>query len=340
MGKSIAIPDGDISAFQNLREFPVERPNVPSDVGGTPQQWNLVGPDAVVYRAVVQLSLCDGLRPLVACLPAACRLEFHRTSKETSMAAAPVLPHSPRSPASPPAPLSEAARILNAFIAPSKTFTDLRRNAAWWAPFLLMVVVSVAFVYVAGQKVGFRKAMENQMQSQPKAQARLENLPPDQREQQMEQGAKVTKIIAYAFPAIQLLILLFIAAVMFATFKFAAGADVSFKISLAIVMYASLPGLLRPILAVVSLLAGGNVDSFTFQNPVATNPGYFMNPADSPLLYGLDSSLDIFLMWTLIVTAIGFTCLSKVKRGTALAIVFGWWAVFTLTAAALGAAFS
>jgi hypothetical protein len=37
---------------------------------------------------------------------------------------------------------------------------------------------------------------------------------------------------------------------------------------------------------------------------------------------------------------IGFTCLSKVKRGTALAIVFGWWAVFTLTAAALGAAFS
>jgi hypothetical protein len=50
--------------------------------------------------------------------------------------------------------------------------------------------------------------------------------------------------------------------------------------------------------------------------------------------------LDIFLMWTLILTAIGFTCLSKVKRGTALAIVFGWWAGFTPTAAALGAAFS
>jgi len=111
--------------------------------------------------------------------------------------------------------------------------------------------------------------------------------------------------------------LLFIAAVMFATFKFAAGADVSFKISLAIVMYASLPGLLRAILAVVSLLAGGNVDSFTFQNPVATNPGYFMNPADSPLLYSLASSLDIFLIWTLILTAIGFTCVSKVKRGAA-----------------------
>ena len=29
------------------------------------------------------------------------------------------------------APLSEPARIVNTFIAPSKTFTDLRRSAAW-----------------------------------------------------------------------------------------------------------------------------------------------------------------------------------------------------------------
>jgi hypothetical protein len=50
--------------------------------------------------------------------------------------------------------------------------------------------------------------------------------------------------------------------------------------------------------------------------------------------------LDIFLIWTLILTAIGFTCVSKVKRSAALAIVFGWWAVLTLTGAALGAAFS
>jgi hypothetical protein len=254
------------------------------------------------------------------------------------MAAAPVLPAP--TPAPETAPLSEGARIINVFIAPSKTFADLRRNAAWWAPFLLMIVVSVVFVYTAGQKVGFRKAMENQMQSQPKTQARLENLPADQREKQLAQGAKVTEYVSYAFPAIQLIILLIIAAVLFGTFKVAAGVDVSFKVALAIVIYASLPGLLRALLAVVSLLAGGNVDSFTFQNPLASNPGYFMNAADSPFLYSLASSLDIFLIWTLILTAIGFSTVSKVKRGTALAIVFGWWAVFTLAGAALGAAFS
>lgn len=65
-----------------------------------------------------------------------------------------------------------------------------------------------------------------------------------------------------------------------------------------------------------------------------------MNPADSPFLYGLASSLDIFLIWTLVLTAIGFTCVSKVKRGTALAIVFGWWLVLTLAGAGIGSLFS
>lgn len=255
------------------------------------------------------------------------------------MAAAPLPPVAP-SPTQEPAPLSEGARIINTFIAPSKTFTDLRRSAAWWAPFLLMTVVSLIFVYTAGQKIGFRKIMENQMQAQPKAQARLEQLPPDQRERQMEAGAKFTAIISYCFPVLTLIIWLIIATVLFATFKVAAGADVSFGTSFAIVIYSALPLMLKTILAMVSVLAGLNPDSFSFQNPAATNPGYFMNPADGVFLYGLATALDVFMIWTLALTAIGFTCVSKVKRGTAFAIVFGWWALLTLGATGLSAAFS
>lgn len=239
-----------------------------------------------------------------------------------------------------PAPLSEGARIVNTFIAPSKTFTDLRRNAAWWAPFLLMILVSSAMVYTAGQKIGFRKIMENQMQAQPKTQERMDKLPADQREQQMERGAKVTQTISYVFPAITLIIWLIIATALFATFKLAAGADVSFKVSLAIVVYSALPLMLKTLLVLLSVVAGMSPDSFSFQNPLATNPGYFMNPAGNVFLFSLASSIDVFMIWTLVLTAIGFTCVSKVKAGTAYAIVFGWWAVFTLAGAALGAAFS
>jgi len=238
------------------------------------------------------------------------------------------------------APLSEAARIVNTFIAPSKTFTDLRRSAAWWAPFLLMVIVSIVFVSIAGQKVGFRKITENQLQMQPKQADALEKMPPEQREQQMNIREKFTKGIAYAFPVLQLIGLLIIAAILFGTFKLVGGADASFKVSLAIVVYASLPGLIKVLLAIASLLAGASADSFTFQNPIGSNIGYYLNPADSPFLYSLGSSFDVFMLWTLALTAIGFTCVSKVKKGTAFAIVFGWWLLVVLIGAGAAAAFS
>ena len=255
------------------------------------------------------------------------------------MAAAPVLPTSP-APAPEPAPLSEGSRILNTFIAPSKTFSDLRRDASWWAPWLIGAVIVLLFFVVVGQKIGYRRIVETQIQASPKATERMDKLSPADREKAMEQQAKGTQYFTYASPLVGLLITLIIATVLFATFTFGAGADVKFKTAFAIVMYAGLPGAVKYLLAILSVVAGMSPDSFSLQNPVATNPGYFMNPADSAFLFSLASSVDLFLIWTLVLTAIGFTCVSKVKTGTAYAIVFGWWVVFSLAGAGIAAAFS
>lgn len=255
------------------------------------------------------------------------------------MAAAPLPPVSATTSTPEAAPLSEGARILDTFIAPTKTFTDLRRNASWWAPFLLLSLMSLAFFYVVGQKIGYRKVAENQVQASAKAAARMDQLPPDQRDQALERQAKGTQYFLYAYPVVILLFNLLIAAVLYATYKFAAGADVKFKTSLAIVVYAGLPGVLKLLLAMASVAAGSSPDSFSLDNPVATNPGYFVSALDSPLLHGLTQALDIFLIWTLVLTAIGFTCVSKVKQGTSYAIVFGWWIGITLVGVAIGAAF-
>lgn len=256
------------------------------------------------------------------------------------MAAAPVSPSPISSPAPEPAALSEGARLINTFIAPSKTFTDIRRSASWWAPFVLLSVVALAFFYLVDQKIGLRKVVENQIQASPRATRQMEQLPAGQRNQAIARQAAGTRYFLYGYPAMILLFNLIIAAVLFATFKFAASSAVKFKWAFAIVMYASLPLLLRTLLATLSVAAGADPDSFNLQNPVATNPGYFLNQANSPFLYSVGTAIDVFMIWTLIVTAIGFTCVSKVKRSTAMAIVFGWYVVFTLAAAGLGAAFS
>jgi len=121
----------------------------------------------------------------------------------------------------------------------------------------------------------------------------------------------------------------------FATFKFGASAKISYSQSLAVVVYAGLPMMLRNLLATFSVLAGASADGFTLNNPIASNPGYFMNAADNPFLYFIASQLDVFLLWTLVLTAIGFATTGKVKMSTSFAIVIAWWVVITLTFAAL-----
>jgi hypothetical protein len=238
------------------------------------------------------------------------------------------------------APLSEPSRLINTFFAPSKTFTDLRRSAAWWAPFLISLIVSIVFVYVADQKVGFRKIAENQLQAQPKQADQVERMPADQREKTMQQRTSLTKMISYGFSGFILLWNAIVAAVLFATLRFGFSAEVKFKTLFALVIYSGLPGLLKALLSILSLVAGVASDSFTFQNPVATNPGYFVDPTANPVLHALLSSFDIFTIWTLVLGAIGITCITKVKSGAAFGVVFGWFAVLVLIGVGFTAAFA
>jgi Yip1 domain len=239
-----------------------------------------------------------------------------------------------------PAPLSEGQRLIGTFFAPGRTFADLRRNASWWAPFLIIAVFSVAFVYTAGQKVGFRKIADNQLQAQPKQAEQLERMPPADREKNMQTRVAATRYISYGYFLFILVWFVVVAAVLLGTLKFGLSADVKYKTLLALVVYAGLPGVLKALLGIASLLAGVASDSFTFQNSVATNPGYFIDASAHPVLHALLSSFDVFAFWSMILVAIGITRVSKVKTNAAFAVVFGWFAVLVLIGVGATAAFS
>ncbi len=257
------------------------------------------------------------------------------------MAAAPVLPASP-APTPEPAPLSQGARIIDTFIAPSKTFTDLRKASgwAWLAPFLLVAVVWVAFVYTVDKKITLRKVTEDQIQVIPKVADQFEKMPADQREQQIEIRTKGTRYFDYAKALLRFAWFALIAGVLLASFRFGAGAEVSFKDSLNVVVFASLPMVVQLLLGIASLLAGVSPDGYTPDNPIASNPAYFMNMADSLVRYSVARTFDIFEIWTLILAAIGFSCVAKVKKGTAFGIVFGWYILLALVGLGFAAAFS
>jgi hypothetical protein len=236
--------------------------------------------------------------------------------------------------------LSEGQRLVNVFIAPSKTFTDLRRNASWWAPFLIIVIVSVIFSYVVDQKVSFRKVVDNQIQLQPRAAEQLEQMAADKREKAIEQRVLITKVVTYVVPLIGLVLYAIFAAVLLATLKVVSNAQVAFGALFAMIVYTRLPEVVRAVLVILSLLAGVSSDSFDIKNPLATNAAYFLDPSSSPVLRALLSSLDVITIWALVLVAIGVACVAKVKRGTAFAIVFGWFALVVLLQVGLAAVFS
>ncbi len=243
----------------------------------------------------------------------------------TTAAVSPDIPEIPQQPG-----LSEPQRLANVFFSPKKTFTDINRNAQWWAPFLLIVIFSLGFVYVVGQRVGWSTASNNQMRMSPKQADKMEQMPPEQR----ASFVKIFSISAYAFWLFAFIFMAIFAAILMATFNFGAGAEIKYSRALAVVIYANLPAILRSLLAMVVMhLPQFDPSGFILQNPVATNLGVFVNPAEHLVLYTLMSSIDLFGIWVLVLTAIGFACISKVKQSTSMAIVFGWWALFVLLGA-------
>jgi len=232
-------------------------------------------------------------------------------------------------------PMSEASRIVNTFIAPSKTFTDLRRSAAWWGPWILISIFSLAFIFTVGKQVTFEQASKNQVERSSRAE-QFDKLSPDQQQRQLRISAKLFTIFGYGSPAMILFYFLIATVALWATFKVGAAAETSFGQAYAIMMYGSLPGIIGAALAIATLFAGANPESFDFNNPVGTNLAYYLDPeTTSRFVRGMASTLDVISIWSVILIGIGYASTSKVKRSTAIAIVAVWFILFKLVGAAL-----
>src|SRR3954466_13975182 len=94
--------------------------------------------------------------------------------------------------------------------------------------------------------------------------------------------------------------------------------------------WAGLPNIIKSRFAAISIFALSSPENFNFENPVATNPGVLVTDVQHPALFKLLSSLDIVMIWTLVLTGIGFSVISKVKRSTAMAMILGIYALIVL----------
>lgn len=244
------------------------------------------------------------------------------------------LPPAPAEPVSGPG-LSEPQRLVNTFIAPSKTFTDIRRNASWWVPLLVISIFSIAFFVMIDKKVGFDQVARTMLSSN-KA---IQQLDPAQQEQAYARTAIGLKVGEYAAPIFILIYVLITAAVLMGTFNFMMDAQVSFSQSMAIVMYGWLPGIVSAILSIFAL-AFGDPEGFRMENPIGTNPAHFMDPTTtSKFLYSLLTSVDVISLWIVVLIGMGFAlnAKKKISTGSAITTVAVWYFIVKLCGAGFAA---
>jgi hypothetical protein len=235
-------------------------------------------------------------------------------------------------------PLSQVERVVDAFIAPSKTFNDIVRDSSWWLPWLLVVLVTLGFGATIRQKIGWDRTYGNILLQSPEAQQeRLAQLPADQQARQKAIGAAATKYILWATPVLGLLFAAIAAGVLLATLNFGLGGQAKFAQMFAVWMYATLPWVIQAILGIIALLAGLDADSFNLKNPVGTNIGYYLPPDWPKWLIALATSIDGLTIWALILLTIGCATVGRTKRSAAAVAVWGWWILITLVKVSVAA---
>lgn len=234
------------------------------------------------------------------------------------------------------APLTETQRVVDTFVAPSKTFIDIRRKATFWGPLIVMIVVGIGFGFAVQQKVGWERVFENTLRQTPEKAEKLESSP--NAESVKAVSAKVTAGFTYGYFAVVLIINALIALLEWATVNFGFGGTSRYGQIYAVLMYSGLVMNLKYILAIIAVFAGLAPDSFLINNPVGTNIGYYLSTDAPKWLTALCTHIDLFEIWAVVLTVIGVSIVARVSRGKAAAVVVGWWLFFVLVTVGVAAA--
>jgi Yip1 domain len=240
--------------------------------------------------------------------------------------AAPAPPQQPE-----PKPNS-LSRIAGVFFAPGETFASIVRRPDFVVPLVILLVVSLLTGILVAQKVDFKELARDTIESQPRA----KNLSPDIIEKQVNMTAGFMKVASYGSPVFSILLLVILAAILFAAFKIFGG-EGEYLQALSITIYAWYPNLIRAIVSVAALFSKKTLTMYTLQNPVASNIGYFINPKLHPIAAAFWGSIDLFTIWTLILLIIGFAAMSRFSRMKSAVIILSLWAVKILFSVGAGA---
>jgi hypothetical protein len=181
-------------------------------------------------------------------------------------------------------------------------------------------------------KVTIQTVVDNQLKlASEKQQEQMAQAPPAQREMTAKISLYVTEGVFIAGPVFLLVAAAVVSLVLWGTINFVFGGKATFGSIFAVWFFADLPSILKVLLGIVVMFAGGTPETFNIKNFAPTNVAAFLPVMETnKAVYALANSLDVVTIWSMVLLGMGIATVAGVKRSSGYIAVFGWWALIVL----------
>ena len=229
------------------------------------------------------------------------------------------------------------ARIPGLWFSPRETSAEVVRDPKPWLALVAVVLLNLAFTVIWMQKVDPVEFMKIQNEES----GALDKVEPDQRASIVETQAKAFPIFAWLGPVVFIpAILLLVSFLQWLIFRFGYSAAVSFKQSLGIVGHVSIAvGVITTPLILLVLYLKGDWN----MNPteaIGANLALLLDRGSSAKwLYHLAASVDLFALWSIFLTAVGYGIAAKRPTSSAFWGVLAPYVAWVIAVAAWKAMF-
>jgi hypothetical protein len=215
--------------------------------------------------------------------------------------------------------MSTPATLSGIFFEPGRTFEALRKRPRFLIAGIILIVLTALVDVALFTRVDMGQYIREKMEQSSQSQA--------QTEEQKEMGVKIGKIIGAIAPPVSVPIVIAAGAALYLLGVMAFGGSISYKKSVSVWTYSSLPPSVVGVIVALLVLFLKAPDTIDPEHLLVTNPGAFTNAHDAPVLTALLSQFDLIRFYGMFLAAIGLRKVAKISSGSAWGIVLGLWLI-------------
>lgn len=228
--------------------------------------------------------------------------------------------------------MSTPQTLTGIFFEPGRTFDALRSRPRFLAAGLVCMIAFMAFYLMYLQRVGY----ENLVNAEVEVRAQKSDMTEEAKSQMRDIQLKpYVKVIRYVTPPLGFVIIFAFGALIYFLGAMMMGKRISYKQSLSISAYGSLPPLLLAMLLniVILFIRPPTEDTELARGLgglVHANLGMLSDPTANPVLTTALASIDLFALYGLFLAALGLRKIARMSSGAAWTVVLVIWLIGVL----------